>query len=43
MVSSPYEKKLMSWVIPGLDPVFTRPFFLTKALMRLDLPQLDRP
>jgi hypothetical protein len=37
------SKKLISWVRPGVELVFTRRLRLTRVLIRLDLPTLERP
>src|SRR5689334_5291823 len=37
------EKKISSWVRPGVLEVRANPFRLVSALIRLDLPTLERP
>ncbi len=34
---------MISWVHPGLELVFTRPFRLTRVLIKEDFPTLDLP
>ena len=36
-------KKLISWVLPGVELVFTRRLRLTSVLIREDFPTLERP
>jgi len=36
-------KKLISWVRPGVELVFTRRFLFTRVFIREDLPTLERP
>src|SRR5689334_430091 len=37
------SKKFSDWVRPGVDEVRARPRTLSRELMRLDLPTLERP
>src|SRR6185295_18364224 len=37
------SKKFSDWVRPGVDEVRARPRTLSRQLMRLDLPTLERP